>query len=705
MADAAKGLAKFIIRIARLIFKLTKSVSSPSLENYFLWTAIFYTIIGVVAITFHDPVYQFFCNTPETLLESLDNCKPEVCGDKLLMCGKSPCWRYATNYTYLTWAKTPNQKRYAQRIQAAGDDECNDLVDSATGPVDMLSKIAAKKKKSGGSEPTVGCIKFNCQLMVDAVLGSELGIAPNNGGCTNEKNVKPDALATACPCNAELSLLNLQKLTDFTSLCGNIAQGLMSDAVFESILKASKEPCYAEAYVKRKHNQTANDFKSINNDVNCSFLTNAVDTAFHWFSEEKVQEGLNPHFRVKRPCKTLFCDVFSETLTSQICQWSSDKKLKDFSAADHALIEQECTATDFSKQTVCNQLTIRGWTPSWCSGVVTVTSPPTSPPGNVQIRRLAETTSTTLPPCGTSDVGNLLCGAAKSDGPAAEPLLLTDQTQVWTLANATSTSHRQAQQGQMPHEEKNPGTTPTQVAREGRLQHSTPTPAPLDNQLQDVPPTAQLERRLQNPAPAPAPSPDLQDYSTTAWSTCTCLFQCIDGVKTRAVVCPPGERCKEPKPSMVQNCVCGHCSKCMLIILKIIAYTSFGEVGFCLIAFLCFLKISKLGEDDFSEIGICTKIVGCCCRGIPCIVKSLVWVIMYMMLFLVFEVVVPNFQKDCSTSQNLKVATAIIAIVWGLQLLFGFTFKRFKKMPPWLHNPTTSNFMKMILAPLRAIGP
>jgi hypothetical protein len=142
-----------------------------------------------------------------------------------------------------------------------------------------------------------------------------------------------------------------------------------------------------------------------------------------------------------------------------------------------------------------------------------------------------------------------------------------------------------------------------------------------------------------------------------------------------------------------------------VIVLQIIAYSCFGEVGFAMIAWLAFSTISGLGEDDFSEIGCCFKLVGCCCRAVPWIVKSLVWLIMYVILFLVLEVAVPNFQKDCSSSQALKVATGIIGIVWGIQLLFGFLFTKIKQMPPWLHYSASSGTMKMIVAPLRAIGP
>jgi len=674
MADAAKGLMKFIMRIIRLLIKLTKSLSAPSLENYFLWTAVFYGIIGVVGIIFYSPVKQFFCDTPETLLENPANCSAAACGDKLLMCGKPPCWRYAMNYTYLVDAKTPNNQRYGARIAAGKDDACNDLVATADGPVKMLQSIVRRRSKNP-AEPGAGCVTFHCQVMLNAVLGNELGRGVN-GVCTNVKNVKPKNVATDCPCNNELGMLNLDTAADFQRLCGSMANNLSSPAVFSSILRASKDACYAENYIIEKQERAGTpDERSINSNANCSFLTQAVDTSFYWFTELERQQGLNPRFDVQTPCKLLFCDVFIQTLSANDCEWQTDTKLQTFTKSDYDNIAKNCNGDRYSKQVVCTTLSsVAKWVPSWCltgdNAITITTTTPASPGGaDIRLRLLAaglDVESETLSPCGSGDGDNRLCPVANSDG----------QTEVLALASANSTRQGQLQQGQVPHE--------------------------------DALQKAHLERRLQDAAPAPAASAnnaDLQAYSTTAWSSCTCLFQCIDGIKTRSVVCPPGEKCAEPKPPSSEACTCNHCSKCFVIVLQIIAYASFGQVFFCLVAFLSFFKVSGLGEDDFSEIGICTKIVGCLCRSVPCIVKSLVWLIMYVILFLVLEVSIPSIQKDCSTSQNLKVATAMIAIFWGIQLLFGFTFKKFKQKPPWLHTPTTSNFMKLIAAPLRLIGP
>merc|ERR1712203_1069828 len=78
---------------------------------------------------------------------------------------------------------------------------------------------------------------------------------------------------------------------------------------------------------------------------------------------------------------------------------------------------------------------------------------------------------------------------------------------------------------------------------------------------------------------------ELPENAVSAWSPCTCYFQCIPGVRTREVTCPDATQCADPEPSSFQACDCEHCADCQidfqLFILEMILFAQAGVTLLC----------------------------------------------------------------------------------------------------------------------------
>ncbi|CAE8736801.1 unnamed protein product [Polarella glacialis] len=175
------------------------------------------------------------------------------------------------------------------------------------------------------------------------------------------------------------------------------------------------------------------------------------------------------------------------------------------------------------------------------------------------------------------------------------------------------------------------------------------------------------------PAAAPAASTaaddQLEAWSTTDWSKCTCYQQCVPGVTTRSVSCPVGVTCKRVKPPSAKACVCAHCSDCMVswtVWGMAAGYGLNGIVG--LLLFVAFLSVSGYDEDDYTDMRCCpTKTLGCICRSLPVIIKVMTYILLFATIALVVQAVVPvgEFSSDCKNSSALRSLSVGGVAIWA----------------------------------------
>ncbi|CAE8634399.1 unnamed protein product, partial [Polarella glacialis] len=161
----------------------------------------------------------------------------------------------------------------------------------------------------------------------------------------------------------------------------------------------------------------------------------------------------------------------------------------------------------------------------------------------------------------------------------------------------------------------------------------------------------------------------LEAWSTTDWSKCTCYQQCVPGVTTRSVSCPVGVTCKRVKPPSAKACVCAHCSDCMVswtVWGMAAGYGLNGIVG--LLLFVAFLSVSGYDEDDYTDMRCCpTKTLGCICRSLPVIIKVMTYILLFATIALVVQAVVPvgEFSSDCKNSSALRSLSVGGVAIWA----------------------------------------
>lgn len=201
---------------------------------------------------------------------------------------------------------------------------------------------------------------------------------------------------------------------------------------------------------------------------------------------------------------------------------------------------------------------------------------------------------------------------------------------------------------------------------------------------------------------------DAQDWTTSAWSRCTCLQQCVSGVTVRSVTCPAGVTCKDPKPSSAMSCICEHCANCSVSWTNwafVVLYCSQG--GLSLFMWLAFWKVSMLEEDDLSDMRCATKCLGFFCKFLPVSLRIFTYAELILVVYVFGVVVIPlgSFESDCRAFNPGRVHATANLVIWLVQLAFGIYMRRNKPMPPWLYNAVPDGVIKILCAPIRAIGP
>lgn len=518
------------------------------------------------------------------------------------------------------------------------------------------------------------------QLNTD-VAGPPSTLYPPEDKCTNVKGVKFPWEADACVCD-DLTLTMSQAIA-FETTCGAMATGLRS-AVHERIM-GRKSPCYQISVAFAGAN-FANEYDQTKVDVTCSSLLQSSLSVHDWFRQRAYLSLAVPNHCRKVMCAAMVSSAFNNQNNS--CNWTEDalqtdplKRLSNAlpdsiqEIADFCLpegmpisVNDFCTSTDFNLSSpLCRGEDVLG---SFSSSDAT---------GG---RRLEPT-----PPDHTTGSVHMHAAPSVHDAPIHERSAVRPEVRI------THASLQKAVVGFQGVEEKtNDDEVEQSCGGSGRVCE------------------AAIDRRLQTDAAtaAAAANDKLQEYTTTPWSKCTCYQQCISGVMTRTVSCPPGDTCREPKPQAAIACHCGHCSDCQVLMFTMATAGGYGFIG--LVAFLlwaAFLAISSLEEDDYTDMGMGIKCIGCICRALPAIIKVTTYVNLFCVLILVLTALLPigDVYSDCKNSPALRTLAIGGTLVFAFQLALGIYMYKNKPMPPWLHTASSSKAMKILCKPLKCIGP
>eukprot|EP00418_Pyrodinium_bahamense_P096056 CAMPEP_0179044202 /NCGR_PEP_ID=MMETSP0796-20121207/17556_1 /TAXON_ID=73915 /ORGANISM="Pyrodinium bahamense, Strain pbaha01" /LENGTH=586 /DNA_ID=CAMNT_0020740601 /DNA_START=353 /DNA_END=2113 /DNA_ORIENTATION=+ len=585
----------------------------------------------------------------------------------------------AVNLTYLQNSRKPDDQYYKERLEAALDTNCNGIVQIRGSPIEMLEGIISRRARTGGQKPSAGCVTFHCQVLLNALLPSVSTELTNKVGmeCTNKRKLKPPENAASCPCTDLLGNFNVEKANKFRTLCGSMAGGLTGSEMYQQILGQSKDACYAATI--------QNSLSTLTKNANCTYLMQTADSAFEWFTLKKREEDLYqlgrlPYkFNVPSNCALEMCDVFNKTLHSPNCLWNEAPRLMSMTENDRSIVASNCPSFGFSAKKVCE---IVGPGPVFCQAPPTLAPPTPAPPtpqpagGGASSRRL-HGRELPAPPVGTPQPAGASPALQRADGRRH----CRGRT-AGREGHSTSVGAAGAEAGAA-------AALTEEGAAEGGRQW---------RQLQEA------------PTPAPAPASDnnkLENWRTSTWSKCTCLLHCMEGVKSRSVTCPAGMKCKEPKPPEATACFCSHCAKCNVVFVsKCAAVLYWAQGALCLMLTAAFYGVSSFTEDDLSDMRCATKLLGCCCKVLPVFVRASVYLNLLWIIFIAAMVLpVLDIAKDCSSSSDLEWLIIVASCFWVSQLGIGMIMHRRQRMPAWLHNPVKSGWAKILLCPIRAIGP
>ncbi|CAJ1337608.1 unnamed protein product [Effrenium voratum] len=662
----------FLQRTAKLSARAVRAGLTPSLVSYFFWIGGITSIFGAWTFISYTPIEEFLCNIPGEV--NITNGWTVGCGncsDTLMLCDKSDCWRHAFNLSWQLDAATPNGQYYDAFQEAALDSTCNSLAMSADSPVGMLSNILDRRLNTGKPQVSESCVTWNCRVLARAFMRSLGSHLTGPGTCTNENpSVKSPWQASECTCDA--IPVAMAQATSFRTLCGSMATGLRN-AVYQRHL-SNKDACFQGSMAA---SATAHPIElgAFSVDTNCESVFESSLSTMGWFANKNYILANIPvptDFPIQSACRKVMCTAFVATLSLPECNFTTNTQLNtDTTSTVLTAIAAECQneGLTLTPQSMCAEPSFNE--SAYCDSLA----------GG---RRLDDGTDTESLPSLELE----LLRQAVQDESADRKRNLTE------VQERAEADHF-----------RRPPSHPVQavVGFDGVEVFASET----DDDLRECGGNfCSSERRLQTVVATPAPPP-LQEYTTTPWSTCTCYMQCVPGVRTRSVSCPAGVTCQEPKPSAAQSCVCKHCSDCDILLFVLAtagAYLFTGVVSFLL--WLGFVAVAQLEEDDYTEMSIGLKCLGCFCKFLPIITKLMTYITMLLIILLVVTALVPIGEpfSDCKGNQTLTVLAIGGVLVWLVQLLVGVYMHRFKPMPPWLHS-ASSGAMKFLLKPLNAVGP
>jgi hypothetical protein len=199
---------------------------------------------------------------------------------------------------------------------------------------------------------------------------------------------------------------------------------------------------------------------------------------------------------------------------------------------------------------------------------------------------------------------------------------------------------------------------------------------------------------------------DAVEYKVAEWSRCTCYQQCESGVQSRSVTCPQGVTCEGALPPNARTCVCSHCAKCSNFYVIVAFSCAFAFEGFCMLV-LCvnFWFASSRDEDQWSQIGIGTKLMGITCKTLPPIIRFMTFFTAAAVCVILYQAYLPGFDQDDCKSRTYQEMAVLVTILWSLMCCLGMYMARREPMPPYLHSQSQSRAIRMLCCPCRKLGP
>lgn len=686
------------------------------------------------------------------------------CSAKLLMCPKkSFCWRSAMNLTYQKDANTSAKKLYPAYRRMAADPNCADLLEDALTPMDML--VGIKKRAAGSTpeelRPTAECKKFHCAVMINTIMEADLN--GKNITCPNKYKTKfpsqayppKESVMTACPCRTELRpLLKFSTANQMIGICSEWASNKKTailNFVIDSII-ASKDGCFKPNIEEWKLANAA-AMKAILNSPqgnNCLSLLStakgAAQTITTWYGKTHTMIASGGQtfmrydadkYKLPPQCGPMVCSIFKSALAdTKRCFWNNNTNLNMTSSDDITKIVTMCAKAlmtidpDVVTKDLCMRRKVEGKFKKLNCTIPdgteykpwTTTPPPTTPP----------------PPPATTPPARLLSNPEALAGTDEEELPEFNYEDPRTNIHSAYNDSEQLEGPRMLSEARHglhdlgSDDDETQYDPFAGVQYSSGFSEEEEHssELQDLDSSwdpfgemeGEEERMLGATTTAAAggggssssggsSAPELPPYKVDVWTKCSCIQQCVWGVKTRDVTCE-AKACMEPEPPSKESCLCMHCADCVVDMnLMIISFTFLLQGVIALLVCASFAHFGSKDEDDLASLNICEKCLGCVCKCLPLYVRVLTILSFFQLIFICLQCFVPTailaISTDCNQVPILKDTAMITSMVWALQLAMGLSAKRLMAVPAWLYAPMRpgKGCRYQCKKALRALGP
>jgi hypothetical protein len=147
--------------------------------------------------------------------------------------------------------------------------------------------------------------------------------------------------------------------------------------------------------------------------------------------------------------------------------------------------------------------------------------------------------------------------------------------------------------------------------------------------------------------------------------------------------------------------------------LAVLEIMFFVQAGLAFLAFLCYLYVNTMKEDQLVKLGWARWLMGIICKRFPPIVKYLVLSTAITLVLMWCRIWAPqllstNRDMECWRSTALKTCTAVLMAMWFAQLWLTHQAKKFTRRPPWLYSPERGDwppFLKTVVRFVRLLGP
>jgi hypothetical protein len=649
------------------------------------------------------------------------------------------------NLTYQKEANTSAKKLYPAFRRMAADPNCADLLEDSMTPMDMLTGL---KKRAAGStpeelRPTAECKKFHCAVMINTIMEPDLNgpnlTCPNKFKTKYPSQVYPpkESIQKACPCRDELRpLLKFANANQMIGVCSewtSAKKTAVLNFVIDSII-ASKDSCYRPNIEEWKINDkdrgsgAMNAILNSNQGNNCLSLLStsggAAQAVVKWYAKTHTMMSVGGGQTVMRydadkypippQCGPMVCNIFKSSFYDvKRCFWNNNTNLNLTSGGfldnsdDLSKISQMCAKVSITVDAeiytadLCQRRKVEGpykklnctkENQVWTTTTTTTEAPPTPPPPP---RHLSGSKTEAL--AGTEEL--------------AEFNYEDPRTYIHSAFNDSQQLEDPRRLTEVKHESSDHPAEIQYDSFQG-VQYSSDVSGEEDQLWQPMDldgswdPFGEMEGEQERELAATTTAAagggggsssgggggeDLPAYKVDVWTKCSCIQQCVMGVKTRDVTCE-AKACMEPEPPSKESCMCLHCADCVVDMnLMIIAFTFLLQGVIALVVCAAFAHFSSKDEDDLASLNICEKCMGCICKCLPLYVRVLTILSFFQLVFICLQCFVPTslfaFSTDCNNVAVLKDTAMITSMVWALQLFMGMSAKHLMAVPAWLYSP------------------